>query len=106
VEGLNPLHLKNLRKLGGITMAIFREFVNSGKDRSAEDKRRHRQLVEESIKKNIGNIIAEESIIGQSRDKKIKIPIKGIKEYQFVYGKNGSGAGSGDGSEKRGDKVG
>lgn len=87
-------------------MAIFREFVNNGKDRSAEDKRRHRELVEESIKKNIGNIIAEESIIGQSKDKKIKIPIKGIKEYQFVYGNNGTSAGSGDGSEKRGDRIG
>ncbi len=87
-------------------MAIFREFVNNGKDRSAEDKRRHRELVEESIKKNLGNIIAEESIIGQSKDKKIKIPIKGIKEYQFVYGNNGTSAGSGDGREKRGDRIG
>lgn len=87
-------------------MAIFRDFVKSGKDRSAEDKRRHRQLVEESIKKNIGNIIAEESIIGQRRDKKIKIPIRSIKEYQFVYGKNSPGVGSGTGDEKRGDKVG
>ena len=87
-------------------MAIFREFVNNGKDRSAEDRRRHRELVEEAIKKNIGNIIAEESIIGQSKDKKIKIPIKGIKEYQFIYGNNGTFAGSGDGSEKRGDRIG
>jgi uncharacterized protein len=87
-------------------MAIFKEFNSNGRDRSAEDRRRHRELVEESIKKNLGNIIAEESIIGQSRDKKIKIPIKGIKEYQFIYGKNTPGVGSGDGSEKRGDKVG
>ncbi|KNY28120.1 sporulation protein YhbH [Pseudobacteroides cellulosolvens] len=87
-------------------MAIFKEFSSSGKDRSAEDRRRHRQLVEDSIKKNIGNIIAEESIIGQRKDKKIKIPIKSIKEYQFIYGKNTSGAGSGTGNEKRGDKVG
>ena len=87
-------------------MTIFREFDSSGRDRSAEDRRRHRQLVEDSIKKNIGNIIAEESIIGQSKDKKIKIPIKGIKEYKFVYGKNKPGGGSGDGSEKRGDIVG
>ncbi|MDP4095085.1 MAG: sporulation protein YhbH [Bacillota bacterium] len=86
-------------------MAIFREFDNEGKDRSAEDRRRHRELVEESIKKNIGNIIAEESIIGQSKDKKIKIPIRSIKEYQFIYGKNASGVGTGDGSEKRGDVV-
>lgn len=86
-------------------MAVFREFDSGGKDRSAEDRRRHRELVEESIKKNIGNIIAEESIIGQSKDKKIKIPIRGIKEYQFIYGKNGPGVGSGDGSEKRGDRI-
>ncbi len=87
-------------------MAIFREYVNIGKDRAAEDRRRHKELVEESIKKNIGNIIAEESIIGQSKDKKIKIPIRGIKEYQFIYGNNSPSAGSGDGSEKRGDRIG
>jgi len=68
-------------------MWLFQRYVSGGKDRAAEDRRRHRELVEESIKKNIGNIIAEESIIGQSKDKKIKIPIRSIKEYQFVYGK-------------------
>ncbi|MDK2801227.1 MAG: uncharacterized protein PWP27_2776 [Clostridiales bacterium] len=87
-------------------MAIFREFDSRGRNRSAEDTRRHRQLVEDSIKRNIRNIIAEESIIGQSKDKKIKIPIRGIKEYQFIYGKNKPGVGSGDGTEKRGDKIG
>ncbi|MBF8982707.1 sporulation protein YhbH [Lutibacter sp. B2] len=87
-------------------MAIFREFDSKGRDRAAEDRRRHKELVEDSIKKNIGDLIAEESIIGQSKDKKIKIPIKGIKEYKFIYGKNKTGTGSGDGSEKRGDKIG
>lgn len=86
-------------------MAIFRECNNDGRDRSAEDRRRHRELIEESIKKNLGNIIAEESIIGKSKDKKIKIPIKGIKEFQFIYGKNKPGIGAGDGNEKRGDKF-
>lgn len=87
-------------------MAIFREFDSLGRDRAGEDRRRHRELVEDAIKKNIGDIIAEESIIGQSKDKKIKIPIRGIKEYQFIYGKNKKGVGSGNGNEKRGDKVG
>lgn len=87
-------------------MAIFREFDNRGRDRSAEDRRRHRKLVEESIKRNIMDIIAEESIIGQDKNKKIKIPIKGVKEYRFVYGKNNQGTGSGTGSEKRGDIIG
>jgi sporulation protein YhbH len=86
-------------------MAIFRDCSNIGRDRSAEDRRRHRELIEESIKKNLGNIIAEESIIGKSKDKKIKIPIKGIKEYQFIYGKNKPGVGAGSGGEKRGDKF-
>lgn len=86
-------------------MAIFRENSSGGRDRSAEDRRRHRELIEDSIKKNLGNIIAEESIIGKSKDKKIKIPIKGIKEFQFVYGKNKPGVGAGNGSEKRGDKF-
>ncbi len=84
-------------------MAIFRELGHGEKDRAVEDRRRHRELVEDSIKKNIGSIISEESIIGQSKDKKIKIPIKSIKEYQFVYGKNVKGVATGDGDEKRGD---
>lgn len=87
-------------------MGIFREYDSSGRDRSAEDRLRHKKLIEESIKRNLGNIIADESIIGQSKDKKIKIPIKGIKEYRFIYGKNKPGVGSGTGEEKRGDKIG
>ena len=87
-------------------MAIFREYESRGKDRSAEDCRRHRGLVEESIKENIGNIISEESIIGCSGNKKIRIPIRGIKEYSFIYGKNKRGAAHGDGDERRGDVVG
>ncbi|MGE5582229.1 MAG: sporulation protein YhbH [Bacillota bacterium] len=83
-------------------MAIFRE-SSGDSGRAIEDRRRHRQLVEQSIKKNIGQIIAEESIIGQSGQKKIKIPIKSIKEYQFIYGKNQPGVGTGSGNEQRGD---
>lgn len=87
-------------------MAVFREFNPIPHDRSAEDRRRHQKLVEESIKKNLVDILSEESLIGQTKNKKIKIPIRGIKEYQFVYGKNAPGVGSGDGTEKRGDKIG
>jgi uncharacterized protein len=83
-------------------MAVFRE-SSGDSGRASEDRRRHRQLVEQSIKKNIGQIISEESIIGQSGQKKIKIPIKGLKEYQFIYGKNQPGVGSGSGEEQRGD---
>ena len=89
-------------------MTIFRNFngENRNSDRSSEDVQRHRKLVEKSIKDNLQNIIYQENIIGQDRNKKIKIPIKGIKEYQFVYGKNKKGVGSGNGEQKRGDKIG
>ena len=89
-------------------MAIFRDNtqVPLDHDRSIEDRRRHRQLVEKSIKDNLGDILSEESIIGESKNKKFKIPIRGIKEYQFVYGRNNKGVATGVGEEKRGDKVG
>ena len=87
-------------------MAIFKDKDLSHSDRSAWDRKRHRQLVEDSIKKNLGDIIAEESIIGQSKDKKIKIPIRGIKEYQFIYGTNTGGTGSGSGAEEKGQVIG
>ncbi|ADY55445.1 UPF0229 protein yeaH [Syntrophobotulus glycolicus DSM 8271] len=87
-------------------MAIFRDLSPIDHDRSVEDRRRHRRLVENSIKKNLADIISEESIIGESKNKKIKIPVRGVKEYEFIYGKNSGGVGSGDGSEKRGDKIG
>lgn len=87
-------------------MAIFKDGGFGQSDRSAWDRKRHRQLVEEAIKKNMGDIIAEESIIGQSKTKKIKVPIKGLKEYQFVYGKNNGGAASGTGQEHKGQVVG
>lgn len=87
-------------------MAIFRDYTPADHDRSAEDRRRHRQLVEKSIKENLSDILSEESIIGETKNKKVKIPIKGIKEYQFIYGKNTGGAAAGTGREKRGDKLG
>jgi len=89
-------------------MAIFRDYnvTPIEHDRASEDRRRHRQLVEKSIKENLGDILSEESIIGQSKDKKIKIPIKGLKEYEFIFGKNNGGVASGDGTEKRDQVIG
>src|SRR5208337_5122252 len=60
----------------------------------------------ESIRENIADIIAEESIIGKDRDRVIKVPLRGIKEYRFVYGDNAPGAGQGDGDSQPGQVVG
>lgn len=68
-------------------MSIFKERRTSA-DRSASDRRRHRQKIENAIKEGIHHIVSNESIIGQDGKKKFKIPVKGIKEYQFIFGKN------------------
>jgi uncharacterized protein len=89
--------------------SIFREYSRSDaehSDRSAGDRARHRQKVRESIRENIADIIAEESIIGKDRDRVIKVPLRGIKEYRFIYGDNAPGAGQGQGDTRPGQVVG
>ena len=88
---------------------IFREYRISDaerSDRSAGDRLRHRQKVRESIRENIADIIAEESIIGKDKDRVIKVPLRGIKEYRFVFGDNSGGASQGDGDSRPGQVVG
>jgi uncharacterized protein len=87
--------------------AIFRPHVPEERrsDRSARDRARHRQKIRESIRENIADIIAEESIIGRDKDKVIKVPIRSIKEYRFIYGENTPGVAQGNGESKPGDVV-
>lgn len=87
---------------------IFRPHVTEERrsDRSARDRQRHRTKIRNSIKENIADIIAEESIIGSSKDKIVKVPIRSIKEYRFIYGDNSPGVAQGNGESKPGDVVG
>src|SRR5215831_6968245 len=88
---------------------IFRPYSSSDSlrsDRSASDRQRHRQKVRKSIQDNIVDLIAEESIIGKDRDKIIKVPIRGVKEYHFIYGENAPGVGQGDGNSQPGQAIG
>ncbi len=75
--------------------AIFRPASRESSDRSAGDRLRHRQKVRRSIMDNIGDIVADESIIGRSGDQVVKVPIRGIKEYRFVHGENHQSVGEG-----------
>ena len=68
-------------------MSIFREH-KSIVDRAASDRARHKKKIDKAIKESIKDVVAEESIIGQNGKKKIRIPIKGIKEYRFIFGAN------------------
>jgi uncharacterized protein len=86
---------------------IFRPYTSTSQrsDRSARDRIRHREKIKDSIRDNIGDILAEESIIGRDKDKIIKIPIRSIKEYKFIYGENAPGVAQGNGNQKPGDVV-
>ena len=89
-------------------MSTFREHKTIA-DRAASDRSRHRKKVEKAIKESIKDVVAEESIIGQNGKKKIRIPIKGIKEHQFVYGNNEKNkrVGSAQGRDvKQGQRIG
>ena len=89
--------------------AIFRPYSSSDalrSDRSAGDRQRHRQKVREAVRENIADLIAEESIIGKNKDRVIKVPIRGVKEYRFIYGENASGVGQGDGNSEEGQVIG
>jgi sporulation protein YhbH len=95
--------------VGSSLESIFRPFEPADaerSDRSAGDRARHRLKVRESIRDNIADIIAEESIIGKDREKIIKVPIRGIREYRFVYGDNAAGVGQGTGDSQSGQVVG
>ena len=87
-------------------MSVFKEH-KSHADRSASDRRRHREKIDKAIKEGVTDIISEESIIGQNGKKKIKIPVKGIKQYKFVFGSNGGKrVGSSAGNDiARGQKI-
>ena len=83
----------------------FRSGVAERSDRAAGDRARHREKVRDAIRDNIADIIADESIIGKDKNRIVKVPIRGIKEYRFIYGDAPSVA-QGDGSEERGQVVG
>ncbi len=89
--------------------SVFRPFRSGDADRSdrvAGDRARHREKVREAIRDNIADIIAEESIIGQDKNRIIKVPIRGIKEYRFIYGDSSGGVAQGNGETERGQVVG
>jgi len=89
-------------------MSVFRKH-KSIVDRASSDRMRHKKKIEKAIKESIKDVIAEESIIGQDGKKKIRIPVKGIKEYRFVYGNNEENKTVGSGGQhplKRGQKIG
>ncbi|MCL5058042.1 MAG: sporulation protein YhbH [Actinobacteria bacterium] len=89
-----------------------KEFVVSRDDWSLHrkgeiDRQRHREKVKEAIKKNLADIVSEESIIMSDGNKVIRVPIRSLDEYHFRFdqGKK-KHAGQGDGKSSVGDVLG
>ena len=53
--------------------------------RMNKDVDRHNKRLREAIRKNLAQIVAHENIITSDKDKKIRVPIKQLKEWAFYY---------------------
>ena len=72
-------------------------------NKGTKDAKRHQKKVDKAIRENIQNVIGEESIITRRDGKRtVKVPVRGLRDYQFRYGKKGV-AGVGQGDKKAGD---
>ena len=70
------------------------------------DQERHKEKIREAIKKNLGDIVREESIILSDGKKMVRVPIRSLEEYHFRYDPGRQQhAGQGNGKSKIGDIV-
>ena len=70
------------------------------------DQERHKEKIREAIKKNLSDIVSEESIILSDGKKIVKVPIRSLEEYRFRYdpGRQEQ-SGQGDGDSQVGDVI-
>lgn len=52
-------------------------------DQGSLDAERFKEKVKEAVRKNLKDLIIDESIISQQGNKKIKVPMHGLREYYF-----------------------
>jgi sporulation protein YhbH len=75
-------------------------------EKGQKDAERHHEKIDDAIRKNVRDVIAEESIITKKRGKKVRIPVRGLKDYRFIHGNNDGGFGGvGQGEGEAGDVV-
>lgn len=78
-------------------------------EKGKRDAERHQEKIDEAIRKNARDVIGEENIITKKGKKKVRIPVRGMKDYRFIHGDNDGnvgGVGQGDGSQQPGDVIG
>ncbi|WP_214630460.1 sporulation protein YhbH [Paenibacillus agaridevorans] len=71
------------------------------------DQARHQQKVQEAIRKNLPDLVSDESIVLSDGRKTVKVPIKSLDESRFIYNYNKKQhVGQGDGDSQVGDVLG
>jgi sporulation protein YhbH len=70
------------------------------------DQERHKERVREAIKKNLGSIVSNESIILSDGKRVVKVPIRSLDEYKFRFDyRKKKHVGTGEGKTKVGDVI-
>ncbi|MBL8168199.1 MAG: sporulation protein YhbH [Acidobacteria bacterium] len=71
------------------------------------DQERHKERIKDAIKKNLGSIVSNESIILSNGRKTVKVPMRALDEYKFRFDqRKRKHVGQGDGKAKVGDVIG
>ncbi len=87
--------------VGVSTMAIPWDLRRRG----LKDSIRHDRRVREAIKQNLRELISEETIITSDGQKMVKIPVRYLDQYRFVFDRATNGRGVGQGPGNVGDVI-
>jgi sporulation protein YhbH len=70
------------------------------------DQERHLEKVRDAIKKNLADIVSDESVITSSGDRLIKVPVRSMNQYRFKYNYDKQErAGQGPGESQEGQVI-
>src|SRR5881398_3345807 len=70
------------------------------------DQERHKERVKDAIRKNLGSIVSNESIILSDGSRTVKVPIRSLDEYKFRFDyRKKKQVGQGDGKTRVGDVL-
>ncbi len=70
------------------------------------DQDRHKERIKDAIKKNLGSIVSNESIILSNGRRTVKVPMRALDEYKFRFDyRKRKHVGQGDGKTKVGDVI-
>lgn len=76
-------------------------------EKGMRDGQRHREKIDDQIRKNVKDVISDMPIITRKGGKTVKIPVKGLKDFRFKHGisDDTQRGGVGQGKGKAGDVI-